>query len=176
METMQEDGSTRPAGGTLTAFEVPTGRGVRVETFGYAGYTTSPAFDSLLAKVIVHDDGAHLEPLLRRAERALAEFRIDGVPTNICAAACPAAHRRRARQRRLHPLPRRPHRHAGALAAGGGRCRNRRPGRAPARSGRAAAGPGRAGSPRPCRAPWSAWTSPPAMRCAAASGGRSWMP
>jgi acetyl-CoA carboxylase carboxyltransferase component/biotin carboxyl carrier protein len=83
METMQEDGSTRPAGGTLTAFEVPTGRGVRVETYGYAGYTTSPAFDSLLAKVIVHDNDDALAPLLRRAERALAEFRIDGVPTNI---------------------------------------------------------------------------------------------
>ncbi|MEQ8484165.1 MAG: carboxyl transferase domain-containing protein [Pseudomonadales bacterium] len=82
METMQEDGSTRPAGGTLTAFEVPTGRGVRVETFGYAGYTTSPAFDSLLAKVIVHDHDPALEPLLRRADRALAEFRIGGVPTN----------------------------------------------------------------------------------------------
>jgi acetyl/propionyl-CoA carboxylase alpha subunit/acetyl-CoA carboxylase carboxyltransferase component len=83
METMQEDGSTRPAGGTLTAFEVPTGRGVRVETFGYAGYTTSPAFDSLLAKVIVLGEDAHLETLLRRAERALGEFRIGGVPTNI---------------------------------------------------------------------------------------------
>jgi acetyl/propionyl-CoA carboxylase alpha subunit/acetyl-CoA carboxylase carboxyltransferase component len=83
METMQEDGSTRPGGGTLTAFEVPTGRGVRVDTFGYAGYTTSSAFDSLLAKVIVHDDDGNLEALLRRAERALGEFRIGGVPTNV---------------------------------------------------------------------------------------------
>ena len=32
------DGSTRPAGGTLTAFDPPTGPGVRVDTFGYAGY------------------------------------------------------------------------------------------------------------------------------------------
>jgi acetyl/propionyl-CoA carboxylase alpha subunit len=80
METMQADGSTRPAGGTLTAFDVPTGRGVRVETFGYAGFTTSPAFDSLLAKVIVHEPGGDLARTLRAAERALGEFRIEGVP------------------------------------------------------------------------------------------------
>jgi acetyl/propionyl-CoA carboxylase alpha subunit/acetyl-CoA carboxylase carboxyltransferase component len=83
METMQEDGGTRPAGGTLERFEVPTGRGVRVETYGYAGYTPNPAFDSMLAKVVVHDSSAGLEVLLRRAERALATFRIDGVPTNL---------------------------------------------------------------------------------------------
>ncbi|MEZ5559590.1 MAG: carboxyl transferase domain-containing protein [Pseudomonadales bacterium] len=83
METMAADGTTRPAGGTLERFEVPTGRGVRVETFGYSGYTTSPAFDSLLAKVIVHDTGAGLAPVLRKADRALAEFRIDGVTTNL---------------------------------------------------------------------------------------------
>ncbi|MDZ7669706.1 MAG: carboxyl transferase domain-containing protein [Gammaproteobacteria bacterium] len=89
MESMQEDGSARPAGGTLRTFEVPTGRGIRVDTFGYAGYTTSAAFDSLLAKVIVHDGGvddlAGVDDgaLLRRAERALAAFHIDGVPTNI---------------------------------------------------------------------------------------------
>ncbi|MBX3705784.1 MAG: carbamoyl-phosphate synthase large subunit [Pseudomonadales bacterium] len=82
METMQEDGSTRPAAGTLTAFDVPTGRGVRVETFGYAGFTTSPAFDSLLAKVIVHEPTGDLARTLRRVECALAEFRIEGVATN----------------------------------------------------------------------------------------------
>ncbi len=88
MESMQADGSTRPSAGTLTAFEVPTGHGVRVETFGYAGYRTSPAYDSLLAKVVVHDttpvrEGPGLDALLRRAERALAGFRIEGVDTNL---------------------------------------------------------------------------------------------
>ena len=53
METMAADGTARPAGGTLTTFEVPSGPGVRVDTFGYAGYRTSPRFDSLLAKLIV---------------------------------------------------------------------------------------------------------------------------
>ena len=82
METMQADGSTRPAGGTLSAFDVPFGRGVRVETFGYTGFTTSPAFDSLLAKVIVHVPDEDLNHTLRAADRALAAFNIEGVATN----------------------------------------------------------------------------------------------
>ncbi|MCE2425924.1 MAG: carbamoyl-phosphate synthase large subunit, partial [Pseudomonadales bacterium] len=54
METFDEDGTVRPASGTLTAYEAPTGPGVRTDGFGYAGYRTSTAFDSLLAKVIAH--------------------------------------------------------------------------------------------------------------------------
>jgi len=82
MESMQEDGSARPAGGTLHRFQPPTGQGVRVETLGYTGYATSGAFDSLLAKVIVHEPGDDLPALLRRADRALAAFQIEGVATN----------------------------------------------------------------------------------------------
>ncbi|MDB5656632.1 MAG: pyruvate carboxylase, partial [Tardiphaga sp.] len=51
METMDASGATQPTGGTLSVFEPPSGPGVRVDTFGYAGYRTSAAFDSLLAKV-----------------------------------------------------------------------------------------------------------------------------
>ncbi|MXX19408.1 MAG: ATP-grasp domain-containing protein, partial [Dehalococcoidia bacterium] len=40
METMAADGSTRPSGGALTAFDIPSGPGVRTDTFGYAGYRT----------------------------------------------------------------------------------------------------------------------------------------
>ena len=54
METIGADGSVRPAGGTLTVYEAPNGPGVRTDGFGYAGYRTSRAFDSLLAKVIAH--------------------------------------------------------------------------------------------------------------------------
>jgi acetyl/propionyl-CoA carboxylase alpha subunit len=82
MESMQDDGSARPAGGTLHRFQPPTGQGVRVETLGYTGYATSGAFDSLLAKVIVHEPGDDLPALLRRADRALAAFQIEGVATN----------------------------------------------------------------------------------------------
>ena len=82
METMESDGSTRPSGGTITAFDPPAGPGVRVDTFGYTGYQTTPNFDSLLAKVIVHANGS-FEAALRRCERALADFRIEGINTNI---------------------------------------------------------------------------------------------
>ena len=81
METMTADGSAKPGGGTLTAFEPPSGPGVRVDTYGYAGYRTNPNFDSLLAKVIVH--AADFGGALQRAERALAAFRLEGAPSNI---------------------------------------------------------------------------------------------
>ncbi|WP_334190364.1 carboxyl transferase domain-containing protein [Noviherbaspirillum sp.] len=83
METMRPDGDAQPSGGTLTAFEPPSGAGVRVDTFGYAGYTTSPSFDSLLAKLIVHSTSASYADAAAKAYRTLCEFRIDGVPTNI---------------------------------------------------------------------------------------------
>ncbi|AFK56195.1 acetyl-CoA carboxylase family protein [Tistrella mobilis] len=83
MEKIGADAVAVPAGGVISAFEVPGGRGVRVETFGYAGYATSPHYDSLLAKLIVHVPGNRLDLALDRARRALAEFRIEGVATNI---------------------------------------------------------------------------------------------
>jgi acetyl/propionyl-CoA carboxylase alpha subunit/acetyl-CoA carboxylase carboxyltransferase component len=83
METMQRDGTTRPTSGTLTAFEPPAGPGVRVYSFGYAGYGTSPAFDSLLAKVIAHSSSDNFTDVVQRAYRALCEFRIEGVATNV---------------------------------------------------------------------------------------------
>lgn len=82
METMTADGETMPSGGVLTAFDPPTGPGLRTDTFGYAGYSTSSHFDSLLAKVIVHSD-VSFPAAVRKAERALADFRIEGVATNI---------------------------------------------------------------------------------------------
>ena len=82
METMAASGETRPGGGTLTAFDPPTGPGIRTDTFGYAGYVTSPNFDSLLAKVIVRSE-ASFAAAVRKASRALDDFRIEGVATNI---------------------------------------------------------------------------------------------
>ncbi|MGB4863496.1 MAG: biotin carboxylase N-terminal domain-containing protein, partial [Tepidiformaceae bacterium] len=83
METMAPDGASRPSGGLITAFEPPTGLGVRTDTFGYAGYQTSNRYDSLLAKVIAHSPSANFVEAVERCYRALAEFRIDGVATNI---------------------------------------------------------------------------------------------
>jgi acetyl/propionyl-CoA carboxylase alpha subunit/acetyl-CoA carboxylase carboxyltransferase component len=83
METMTEDGSAKPGGGTLTVFEPPSGPGVRVDTYGYAGYRTNPNFDSLLAKLIVHSPSPDFADALARSERALAVFRLEGAPSNI---------------------------------------------------------------------------------------------
>ncbi|MGD8832992.1 MAG: carboxyl transferase domain-containing protein, partial [Pseudomonadales bacterium] len=83
LERMAEDGSVLPTGGTLTRFEPPTGPGVRTDTFGTAGYTTSPLYDSLLAKVICHSPRADFAAAIGKTRRALDEFRIDGVETNL---------------------------------------------------------------------------------------------
>ena len=83
MEVMDETGGTRPTGGTLALFDLPAGPGVRVDTFGYSGYRTSAAFDSLLAKVIVHSPGGNWTDVVHKASRTLREFRVGGVATNI---------------------------------------------------------------------------------------------
>ena len=83
LETMQPDGSVRGAGGVLSAYDPPSGPGVRVDGYGYAGYRTNPRFDSLLAKVIVHISSRDFSHLAAKAGRALAEFRLVGAASNI---------------------------------------------------------------------------------------------
>ncbi len=83
METIASDGTPRPSGGTLSAFEVPSGPGLRTDTFGYVGYTTSPSFDSLLAKLIGFSPSSDFSDVVTRTYRALCEFKIEGVATNI---------------------------------------------------------------------------------------------
>ena len=83
METMQADGAARPSSGTLNAFVPACGPGIRVDTFGYAGYTPSGRFDALLAKLIAYHPSGRFEYAVSRLQRALAEFRVDGVAVNI---------------------------------------------------------------------------------------------
>ena len=80
-ERMSTEGDVTPTGGTIDAFTMPAGRGVRVDTYGQRGYTTNPRYDSLLAKIIVHGDSR--EHALRRLGRALAQTEVDGVTTNL---------------------------------------------------------------------------------------------
>ena len=82
-ETINDKGLVLPATGTLDLFQPPSGIGVRVDTAAYAGYTVSPAFDSLLAKLIVRTSSDQFAETVARASRALREFRIDGLQTNI---------------------------------------------------------------------------------------------
>ena len=83
METMQPDGATRPSSGTLSAFAPACGPGIRVDTFGYAGYTPSGRFDALLAKVIAYHASGRFEYAVSRLQRGLEEFHVDGVAVNI---------------------------------------------------------------------------------------------
>jgi acetyl-CoA carboxylase biotin carboxylase subunit len=68
-----------PGPGKVTRFRPPLGPGVRVDTFVEEGTTISPYYDSLIAKVIVLDASRKLA--IDRAQRALGEFEIEGVPT-----------------------------------------------------------------------------------------------
>ena len=68
-----------PAPGTLTAWQPPTGPGVRVDTGYTAGMAVPGAFDSLVAKIIV--TGATRSQAIGRARRALAETVLEGMPS-----------------------------------------------------------------------------------------------
>jgi acetyl/propionyl-CoA carboxylase alpha subunit/acetyl-CoA carboxylase carboxyltransferase component len=83
METLDEAGNVRPSGGRLTAFEPPSGPGIRVDSGAYPGYTPAPGFDSLLAKLIAHVPSGSYSEALARAYRALCEFHIEGIETNL---------------------------------------------------------------------------------------------
>ena len=81
LEALGPDGAAEPSAGQLIAYEPPSGPGVRVDGYGYGGYVISPRFDSLIAKVIA--SAPSLPHAAARCARALAEFRIEGVDTNI---------------------------------------------------------------------------------------------
>jgi len=82
-ESLDTDGEVRPVSGTLHEFQMPSGPGVRVDTHGYPGYVTVPAFDSLLAKVIVRSRSDDFADAVRRMHRVLHECCIEGVSTNL---------------------------------------------------------------------------------------------
>ncbi len=70
-----------PSPGVISAFHVPGGAGVRVDSHVTTGTTVVPYYDSLLAKLIVHDfDREHA---IRRMKTALKEFVVEGIKTNI---------------------------------------------------------------------------------------------
>ena len=70
--------------GTITAYREPAGRGVRVDACGYLGLSPPPQFDPMFAKVIgASNSTGTLESALERTARALADFHIAGLPTNL---------------------------------------------------------------------------------------------
>ena len=72
-----------PQAGILSAFELPAGPGIRIDTMGYHQYQNNPNFDSLLAKLICHSPSPHFQDLIKKAYRATCEFHISGIKTNL---------------------------------------------------------------------------------------------
>lgn len=70
-----------PSPGTITAFNLPGGPGVRVDTYVYPGYKVPPFYDSMIAKVIVHARTRELA--IARMRRALGAMVIEGIKTTI---------------------------------------------------------------------------------------------
>jgi acetyl-CoA carboxylase biotin carboxylase subunit len=70
-----------PSPGTISLWYAPGGKGVRVDTHVYSGYSVPPYYDSMIAKLIV--TGATREIAIARMKRALGEFMIKGIKTTI---------------------------------------------------------------------------------------------
>jgi acetyl-CoA carboxylase, biotin carboxylase subunit len=70
-----------PSAGKITAFNVPGGNGVRVDTAQYSEGVVPPYYDSLIAKLIVH--GVDRDEAISKMERALSQFIVQGIDTSI---------------------------------------------------------------------------------------------
>jgi len=70
-----------PSAGKITAFNVPGGNGIRVDTAQYAEGVVPPYYDSLIAKLIAY--GVDREEAMARMERALSQFIVQGIDTSI---------------------------------------------------------------------------------------------
>ena len=70
-----------PSPGTIKAYHAPGGPGIRIDSHVYSGYVIQPYYDSLIAKLIAW--GGNREEAIKRMERALDEYVIDGVKTTI---------------------------------------------------------------------------------------------
>ena len=71
----------RPSAGEITVFHPPGGHGVRLDTHAYSGYRIPPYYDSMIAKLIV--SAPTREDAIKKMKRALKEFIIEGIKTNI---------------------------------------------------------------------------------------------
>ena len=70
-----------PSAGRITAFNVPGGNGVRVDTAQYAEGVVPPYYDSLIAKLVCH--GKDREEAMNKMQRALSQFVVQGIHTTI---------------------------------------------------------------------------------------------
>jgi len=73
---------TATTAGKITGYREPTGPGIRVDSYGYNGYDVSAQFDPLLGKVVA-TTSRDFAATLAHTQRALKEFQISGVKTNL---------------------------------------------------------------------------------------------
>lgn len=71
----------RPSPGKIERLHLPGGKGIRVDTAVYAGYTIPPYYDSMIAKLIVL--GKSRNEAIKKMKSALSEFIVEGIDTNI---------------------------------------------------------------------------------------------
>lgn len=71
----------RPSPGKINYLHMPGGKGIRIDSAIYSGYTVSPYYDSMLAKLIVH--GESREEAIAKMQSALGEFILKGIDTTI---------------------------------------------------------------------------------------------
>ena len=71
METIDSQGIANPGGGIFEKFDLPSGPGVRADSYGYAGYETNPLFDSLIAKIITYSPEDNFKQAIKRNYRSL---------------------------------------------------------------------------------------------------------
>ena len=75
------DNNFQPSPGMIDFYYAPGGRGVRVDSHIYSKYTIPPHYDSMISKLICV--GSTRESAIRRMTRALSEYLISGIKTNI---------------------------------------------------------------------------------------------
>ncbi|HCN09800.1 MAG TPA: acetyl-CoA carboxylase biotin carboxylase subunit [Lentisphaeria bacterium] len=75
------DRNFAPCPGTVTFYHPPGGGGVRIDSHVYSGYTIPPHYDSMISKLIVH--GRDRQECIKRCQRALSEYLIEGIDTTI---------------------------------------------------------------------------------------------
>ena len=71
----------RPSPGTITDMYFPGGKGIRIDSAVYSGYTVQPYYDSMIAKLIVW--AKNREEAIRKMQTALGEIIIEGIDTNV---------------------------------------------------------------------------------------------
>lgn len=83
LEHADQDGNFIPSSGKISRYQMASGPGVRIDGCGHHGFVSSPYYDSLLAKLIVHSRSPDFTLAIQKASRKLAECIVDGIETNL---------------------------------------------------------------------------------------------